>query len=143
MMSNFPQKYFFIFANSPNSKIHHNNMNAGLRLALTLLMDEYVVYVLLTEEAIFLVKKQGNNEQQTLDQFSESQQNKQNQEDDVSFTPYELIEGIISFGGRVLTCKSSLALTGLKEEDIIEGVEILHLQNAVKIMIECTETLVF
>lgn len=118
-------------------------MNAGLRLALTLLMDEYVVYVLLTEEAIFLVKKQGNNEQQTLDQFSESQQNKQNQEDDVSFTPYELIEGIISFGGRVLTCKSSLALTGLKEEDIIEGVEILHLQNAVKIMIECTETLVF
>lgn len=118
-------------------------MNAGLRLALTLLMDEFEVYILLTEEAIYLARKQGNNEQQTLDQFSEEQQNKQIQEDEGSFTPYELIEGIISFGGHVLTCKSSLALTGLKEEEIIEGVEILHLQNAVKIMIGCTETFVF
>ncbi|NHK31114.1 MAG: hypothetical protein FK730_07160 [Asgard group archaeon] len=142
-MSNFPQKYFFIFANSPEMKIHHNNMNAGLRLALTLLMDDFDVHILLTEEAIHLARKQNNSEQQTLDQFSGKDQDKQTQEDDVSFTPYELLEGIISFGGHVMTCKSSLTLTGLNEEEIVEGVEILHLQNAVKVMIQCTETFVF
>lgn len=118
-------------------------MNAGLRLALTLLMDDFDVHILLTEEAIHLARKQNNSEQQTLDQFSGKDQDKQTQEDDVSFTPYELLEGIISFGGHVMTCKSSLTLTGLNEEEIVEGVEILHLQNAVKVMIQCTETFVF
>lgn len=141
-MSSFPSKYFFVFANSPEDKIHRNTMNAGLRLALTFLMDEFEVYLLLTEEAIYLARKQDSQtSQQTIDQYHDEKQGEK--EDDVSFTPYELLEGIISFGGNVLTCKSSLALTGLKAEDIIEGVELVHLQNAVKIMIECSQTMVF
>jgi predicted peroxiredoxin len=130
-MSNFPQKYFFVFANNPDSEIHHNNMNAGLRLALTLLMDEYEVYILLTEKAIFLAKKQDDKLETDVT------------DDEVSFTPYELLDGIISFGGHVMTCKSSLTLTDLKAEEIIDGVEILHLQKATKIMIDCNQVLVF
>jgi predicted peroxiredoxin len=129
-MSNFPMKFFFIFVNSPESKVHHNSMNAGLRLALTLLMDEYEVHVLLTEKAIHLATKRDEDETEITDE-------------EVSFTPYELLEGLIEFGCHVMTCKSSLALTGLKEDDIIENIEILHLQNATKIMINCDQVMVF
>ncbi|NHJ46396.1 MAG: hypothetical protein FK733_01290 [Asgard group archaeon] len=130
-MSSFPQKYFFIFSNSPDSEIHHNSMNAGLRLALTLLMDEYEVYILLTEKAIFLAKQQEEKPETDVT------------DEEVSFTPYELLDGIISFGGQVMTCKSSLTLTDLKAEEIIDGVEILHLQRATKIMIDCHQVMVF
>ncbi|MBN1331088.1 MAG: DsrE family protein [Candidatus Heimdallarchaeota archaeon] len=143
-MSNFPIRYFLIFTNSPDEKIHRNSMNAGLRLALTLLMDEYEVHVLLTEEAIFLAKKRNKAEQQTLDKYSNIEENEESiMENDLNFTPYELLDGIISFGGHVMSCKSSLTLTGLKESDIIDSVELIHLQNAVKIMIGCNTTLVF
>ncbi len=148
MPTNFPAKYFLLFANSPKEMIHRNNINAGLRIGLTLLMEEYEVYVLLTEEAIWLATNPEDMKQKTLDQFSEKNtsfsSNEQIQEEnDVSFTPYELIEGIISFGGKVMTCRSSLALTGLKEADIIEGVELIHLHNAIKIMVQCDKAFIF
>ena len=146
MSSNFPLKFFLLFANNPKDNYHKNNINAGLRLGLTLLMEEYEVHVLLTEEAIWLAAKQDIlGEQQTLDQFSKKDQNedKNEVEDDLSFTTHELIEGLLSFGGHLMTCKSSLTLTGLKAEDIMEGVEIIHLHNAVKVMIECDKVLVF
>jgi predicted peroxiredoxin len=148
MATNFPAKYFLLFANSPRDEIHHNNINAGLRIGLTLLMEEYEVYVLLTEEAIWLATSPEDMKQKTLDQFSEKDKFSKTgdqvpEEDDVSFTPYELIEGIISFGGNVMTCRSSLALTGLKEEDIIEGVELIHLHNAIKLMVQCDKAFVF
>ena len=146
MSSNFPLKYFLLFANSPKEIVHRNNINAGLRLGLTLLMEEYEVHVLLTEEAIWLATKQEvQGEQQTLDKFSKKDQDDANdeEEDDLSFTTHELIEGLISFGGHIMTCKSSLTLTGLKAEDIVEGVEIIHLHNAIKVMIECDKVLVF
>lgn len=144
MTANFPIRYFLIFVNSPSEKVHRNSMNAGLRLALTLLMDEYEVHILLTEKAIFLAKKQNKAEQQTIDKYSNLEEKEETIiENDVNFTPYELLDGIISFGGHVMTCKSSLALTGLKDNDIIDGVELVHLQNAVKIMIGCNTTLVF
>jgi len=110
MASNFPISYFLIFVNSPEEKIHRNSMNAGLRLALTLLMDEFQVHVLLTEQAIFLAKKRTKAEQQTLDKYS-STENAESEAvvEDVNFTPNELLDGIISFGGHVMTCKSSLA----------------------------------
>ncbi|MHA1211891.1 MAG: DsrE family protein [Candidatus Heimdallarchaeota archaeon] len=143
-MSSFPLKYFFILVNSPEETLHRNSTNAGLRLALTLLMDEFEVHILLTEEAIFLAQKQDEKtEQQTIDQFSDENEDKEVDAEDASFSSYELLEGIISFGGKVLTCKSSLALTGLKEEDIIEGVKLVHLQTAVKIMVECSKILTF
>ncbi len=146
MSSNFPLKFFLLFANSPKEIVHKNNINAGLRLGLTLLMEEYEVHVLLTEEAIWLATKQEfQGEQQTLDKFSKKAQDdaSDEEEDDLSFTTLELIEGLISFGGHIMTCKSSLTLTGLKAEDIIEGVEIIHLHHAVKVMIECDKVLVF
>lgn len=146
MSSNFPLKYFLLFANSPKEIVHKNNINAGLRLGLTLLMEEYEVHVLLTEEAIWLATKQEVlGEQQTLDKFSKKNQDgaSNEEEDDLSFTTHELIEGLISFGGHIMTCKSSLTLTGLKAEDIIEGVEIIHLHNAIKVMIDCDKVLVF
>jgi len=147
MATNFPAKYFLLFANSPKDEIHRNNINAGLRIGLTLLMEEYEVYVLLTEEAIWLATSPEDMKQKTLDQFSgedkSGSQEQMQEEDDVSFTPYELIEGIISFGGNVMTCRSSLALTGLKEEDIIEGVELIHLHNAIKLMVQCDKAFVF
>jgi predicted peroxiredoxin len=148
MTTNFPAKYFLLFANSPKEDIHRNSINAGLRIGLTLLMEEYEVNVLLTEEAIWLATNPEDMKQKTLDQFSEkdklsSETIDASDEDDVSFTPYELIEGIISFGGNVMTCRSSLALTGLKEEDIIEGVELIHLHNAIKLMVQCDKAFVF
>ncbi|NHJ32926.1 MAG: hypothetical protein FK732_08690 [Asgard group archaeon] len=149
MPTNFPPKYFLLFANSPKDEIHRNNINAGLRIGLTLLMEEAEVHVLLTEEAIWLATNPDDMKQKTLDQFSQKEKSnsKKGTEpqdvDDVSFTPYELIEGIISFGGNVLTCRSSLALTGLNEEDIIEGVELIHLHNAIKLMVQCDKAFVF
>jgi len=150
MAANFPQKYFLIFANSPEEKSYKNNLNAGLRIALTLLMDEYEVYLMLTEEAIYLARSHENlAKQETLDKYNTSQKETETTEDeetiveDVSFSPYELLDGIISFGRHVLVCQSSLALTGLKEEDIIPSIELVHLQNAIKIMVECNQVLVF
>ncbi|MBK5112791.1 MAG: DsrE family protein [Candidatus Heimdallarchaeota archaeon] len=148
MTTNFPSKYFLLFANSPKEDIHRNSINAGLRIGLTLLMEEYEVNVLLTEEAIWLATNPEDMKQKTLDQFGEKDKLSSEtidapDEDDVSFTPYELIEGIISFGGNVMTCRSSLALTGLKEEDIIEGVELIHLHNAIKLMVQCDKAFVF
>ena len=150
MSINFPAKYFLLFSNSPKEGIHRSSINAGLRIGLTLLMEEYEVHVLLTEEAIWLATNPEDMRQKTLDQFS--QKNKSSSktgkeiiqyEDDVSFTPHELIEGIISFGGHVMTCRSSLALTGLKEEDIMDGVELIHLHNAIKLMVQCDKAFVF
>ncbi|MHA1744269.1 MAG: DsrE family protein [Candidatus Heimdallarchaeota archaeon] len=150
MVVNFPMKYFLIFANSPEDKNYKNNLNAGLRLALTLLMDEYEVYLLLTEEAIYLARSKENlSKQETLDKYSSTKTAKESDEteetivDDVSFSPYELLDGIASFGGHILVCKSSLTLTGLKEEDLIPSIELVHLQNAVTIMVECNQVLVF
>lgn len=146
MSSNFPLRFFLLFTNNPKDKHHKNNINAGLRLGLTLLMEEYEVHLLLTEEAIWLVAKQDAiGKQQTLDQFSKKDEDKRttDEEDDLSFTTQELVEGLLSFGGHIMTCKSSLTLTGLKAEDIMEGVEIIHLHNAVKIMTECDKVLVF
>ncbi len=150
MATNFPAKYFLLFADSPKDGIHRNSINAGLRIGLTLLMEENEVHVLLTEEAIWLATNPEDMTQKTLDQFSQKDKSSSktgeemlSDENDVSFAPHELIEGIISFGGHVMTCRSSLALTGLKEEDIIDGVELIHLHNAIKLMVQCDKAFVF
>ena len=147
MMSNFPSKYFLIFANSPESKVHHNNINAGLRIALTLVMDEVDVHILLTEEAIHLLRKsKQKTEQLTLDKYGEQSNTEEGPlkvNDETSFTPYELIDGLISFGAHIMTCKSSFTLTGLKEEDLVDGVDIVNLHSAIRIMMDCDKVLIF
>ncbi|MHA1367351.1 MAG: hypothetical protein ACTSP5_13195 [Candidatus Heimdallarchaeota archaeon] len=57
MIRNFPPKYYMIFTDSPYDKMHRNRIIAGLRIALTLLMEEYEVYVLLLQRSAILSQK--------------------------------------------------------------------------------------
>ena len=43
MLKNFPPKYYIIFTDDPEKEVHRNRIIAGLRVALTLLMEEYDV----------------------------------------------------------------------------------------------------
>ena len=112
MLKNFPPKYYIIFTDDPEKEIHRNRIIAGLRVALTLLMEEYEVQVLLLQESITIAKKQNDGKIESSDD---------DVDDDINFTPQELLEGLISFGGSVMTCKSSLSMMDLTEDDLIDG----------------------
>ncbi|MFW9924930.1 MAG: DsrE family protein [Candidatus Thorarchaeota archaeon] len=130
-MINFPPKYYIIFSNSPEDEIHRSRIIAGLRIALTLLMEEFEIHILLIQEGVAIAKKSnGGNEREEKD-------------DEINFTPYELIEGLISFGGNVMTCKSSLAMVNMTKEDLIQGVEIFTLHTALLKMVDCDKVLTF
>ena len=131
MLKNFPPKYYIIFTDSPENEIHRNRVIAGLRVALTLLMEEYDVQVLLLQESITIAKKQ------VVESSTDSD------DDDINFTPQELLEGLISFGGTVMTCKSSLSMMKMTEKDLMDGVEIFTLHTALTKMVDCDKTLTF
>lgn len=131
MMKNFPPKYYIIFTDSPDNPIHRNKIIGGLRIALTLLMEEFDVFVLLLQESVIIARKTDEN----IPEKEES--------DDLNFTPEELLDGLISFGGNVMSCKSSLTMVGMKPEDLVSGIEIVSLHTALVRMAECNNTLSF
>ena len=130
MIRNFPPKYFLIFTDNPENEIHRNRTIAGLRIALTLLMEEYEIYVLLLQESAAIARKKMNDE-------------KEENNDDINFTPFELLENLISFGGNVMSCKSSLAMVNMTEDDLMPGVEIFTLHTALMKMNDCDKIITF
>ncbi|MHA1154829.1 MAG: DsrE family protein [Candidatus Heimdallarchaeota archaeon] len=130
-MKNFPPKYYIVFTDSPDNPIHRNKTIGGLRIALTLLMEEFDVNILLLQESVTIAKKPDGNTQEN------------EESDEINFTPEELLDGLISFGGNVMSCKSSLTMVGMKPEDLVEGIEIVSLHTALVRMSECTNTLTF
>ena len=131
MIRNFPTKYFLIFTDSPEKEIHRNRIIAGLRIALTLLMEEYEIFVLLLQESVAIARKQTG------------ESSEKDNEDDINFTPFELLESLISFGGNVMTCKSSLSMVKMEKEDMIEGIEIYTLHTALMKMNDCDKIIAF
>lgn len=131
MLKNFPPKFYFIFSEHPENKYHKNRMIAGLRVALTLLMEEYDINVLLLQKSVAIATNNPPNNP-----------NDKN-DDDVNFTPYELLEGLITFGANIMTCKSSLTMVGMEEKDLIEGVEMYTLHTAMMKMVDCDKILTF
>lgn len=130
-MINFPAKYYIIFSNSPEDEIHKSRIIAGLRIALTLLMEEFEIHVLLIQEGVAIARKPSGEIV------------REEKDDEINFTAYELIEGLISFGGNVMTCKSSLGMVNMSKEDLIEGVEIFTLHTALLKMVDCDKVLTF
>lgn len=130
-IKNFPPKYFIVFTDSTDNPIHRNKTIGGLRIALTLLMEEYDVFVLLLQESVTIAKKHDENAPE-----------KENSED-INFTPEELLDGLITFGGKVMSCKGSLTMVGMIPEDLVDGVEIVSLHTALVKMSDCTNTLTF
>ncbi len=130
-MKNFPPKYYIVFTDSPDNAIHRNKTIGGLRIALTLLMEEFDVNILLLQESVTIAKKPDGN----------TPENEVN--DEINFTPEELLDGLISFGANVMSCKSSLTMVGMKPEDLVEGIEIVSLHTALVRMSECNNTLTF
>ncbi len=128
---NFPSKYFIIFTDSPDEPIHRNKIIGGLRVALTLLMEEFDISILLLQESVAIARKPDENAPEKEESEGES------------FTTEELLDGLISFGGNVMSCKSSLTMVGLKPEDLVSGVEIVSLHSALLKMDECDKTLTF
>ncbi len=130
-MKNFPPKYYIIFTDSPDNPIHRNKIIGGLRVALTLLMEEFDVFILLLQESVKIAKKPDEDTPE------------KEESDDINFTPEELLDGLISFGGNVMSCKSSLTMVGMKNEDLVPGIEIVSLHTALVKMSECNNTLTF
>ena len=131
MMKNFPPKYYIIFTDSPDNPIHRNKVIGGLRIALTLLMEEFDIFILLLQESVTIARKPDENAPE------------KEESDDINFTPEELLDGLISFGGNVMSCKSSLTMVGMQPEDLVSGVEIVSLHTALVKMDECDKTLTF
>lgn len=131
MIRNFPPKYFLIFTDNPEKETHRNRTIAGLRIALTLLMEEYEIYVLLLQESAAIARKKSNKDEEETN------------DDDINFTPSELLENLISFGGTVITCKSSLAMVDMTEDELMNGVEIYTLHTALMKMNDCDKIITF
>ena len=134
MSKNFPTKYFFVFTDSAKNEIHKNRIISGLRIALTIVMEELDVTVLLLEEGASLGNK--HNEPEEIPKASKNNEN-------VNMDPFELMEGLVSFGSKVITCQSSLKVAGMTEEDLMEGIEILTLYNAILLIDEADKVLTF
>ncbi|MHA1367352.1 MAG: hypothetical protein ACTSP5_13200 [Candidatus Heimdallarchaeota archaeon] len=54
-----------------------------------------------------------------------------------------MIEALISFGGEVITCKSSLTMCGLTKEDMMEGMNLYTLHTAMMKMVDCDKVFTF
>ena len=139
MIRNFPPKYYMIFTDSPYDKMHRNRIIAGLRIALTLLMEEYEVYVLLLQRSAILSQMPDANAEVKMKEAMAREEDPE----EVNFTPFELIEALISFGGEVMTCKSSLTMCGLTKNDMIEGLNLYTLHTAMMKMVDCDKVFTF
>jgi len=131
MPKSFPPKYYVIFTDSPDNPIHRNKVIGGLRVALTLLMEEFEVIILLLQESVTIARKPAKDTP------------KDSEEEDANFSPEELLDGLISFGANVMSCKSSLTMVGMEAEDLVPGVEIVSLHSALIKMNDCNNTLTF
>ena len=139
MIRNFPPKYYMIFTDSPYDKMHRNRIIAGLRIALTLLMEEYEVYVLLLQRSAILSQVPDANDEVKMKEAMAHEEDPE----EVNFTPFELIEALISFGGEVITCKSSLTMCGLTKADMMEGMNLYTLHTAMMKMVDCDKVFTF
>ena len=131
MPESFPPKYYIIFTDSPENPIHRNKVIGGLRVALTLLMEEFEVMVLLLQESVTIARKPANETPE------------QNEDEDTNFSPEELLDGLITFGANIMSCKSSLTMVGMEADDLVPGVEIVSLHSALVKMADCKNTLTF
>ena len=139
MIRNIPPKFYVIFTDSPYDKLHRNRIIAGLRIALTLLMEEYEVYVLLLQQSAILAKVPNEDDESKMKEAF----TKEDDPDDINFTPFELVEALISFGGEVITCKSSLTMCGLTKESMMEGMNLYTLHTAMMKMVDCDKVFTF
>lgn len=141
MIRNFPQKYFFIFSNNADGNLEHQVLS-GLRIALTLVMEEIELTIFFIEKGVHLTKKKESNTKKQLTNQSQEKNNQKAGEDN-SLDPYELIEGLLSFGAKLMVCQSSLETEGIDEEDLLKGVKISTLYNATIIIQESDKILPF
>ncbi|MBD3190035.1 MAG: hypothetical protein GF308_05305 [Candidatus Heimdallarchaeota archaeon] len=141
MIRNFPQKYFFIFSNNAVGSLEHQVIS-GLRIALTLVMEEVDLSLFFLEKGVHLVKKKEPIKSQKSNNQSNFEKNQKSEEDN-ALNPHELIEGLLSFGAKIMTCQSSLETEGIAEDDLLDGVEISTLYNATIIIQESNKILSF
>ncbi|MEA2071373.1 MAG: hypothetical protein U9O98_08795, partial [Asgard group archaeon] len=97
---------------------------------------------MLLEESAKIAHKKFQSENNDEQKNKESKKISKDIEDK-QFSATELLEGFIAFGGITYTCKSSLELSGMEKEDLIKGIEIETLHNAVLLMEECDKILCF
>jgi predicted peroxiredoxin len=120
--------YFIILTESAGEKIFHNKIIAGLRIALTLLMEEYTISLLFLENAADMLRK----EYPSLEGKKKGK-----------VTVEELLDGLISFGAQLYTCDGSLETANMTEEDLIAGVSLINLHNACLKINESDKVLTF
>jgi predicted peroxiredoxin len=158
-MNNFPLKYILIFPNSSLEKQNLSRIRAGFRIALSLLIEQCELFLFFIEDGVKLLdetiinntelndtKKTTSSSNNYNDSKVEKELHDKNnplESEFDDFTLKELLEGIISFGGQLLVCKSSLKKNHIAEKNLTSDVKKLSLQVILKKMLECDQVLVF
>ena len=102
-------------------------------------MEEYEVYVLLLQQSAVLSQVPDANDEVKMKEAMAHEEDPE----EINFTPFELIEALISFGGEVITCKSSLTMCGLTKDDMMEGMNLYTLHTAMMKMVDCDKVFTF